>query len=293
MSYALDAVTVRDLCATALAGHPSANRFVALALGPNDPMADVARTVERTVFEVSFAMDHDVMVAEYTAYEAQSFFFLVLDRETGMPAGAARAIDGGGKTLDDAPAAIGHDLSEIVRRHGLHDGRIWDYATLAVLPEYRASRDSLTVSGLLYRTFINAGRRAGVKHVVCMLDAGAYRNLTMLGVRFIPMAGSEPFEYLGSAAKPRPVYPPRRYRPLDGRRGAAPEPARHRRRHRPPPPGPAPRHRPPGQPGLHRRRPRRAHRDARPRAPPPPALVPGGCRGASLGDFRGNRPVRY
>ncbi|MEV6344211.1 hypothetical protein [Actinoplanes sp. NPDC051851] len=199
MSYALDADIVRTRCLTALAEHPSTNRFVALAIGPTDPMADVARTVERIVFEASFELDEATMLKEYGPYEEQSFFFLVIDRETGMPAGAARAIDGGGKTLDDAPKLLNTELSEIVDYHHMHDGgRIWDYATLAVLPAYRSDRNSLTVSGMLYRTFINAGHLRGVRHVVCMLDGGAYRNLKMLGVRFIPMVGSEPFDYLGS-----------------------------------------------------------------------------------------------
>jgi hypothetical protein len=90
----------------------------------------------------------------------------------------------------------------------MHDGgKIWDYATLAVLPRYRADRNSLTVSGMLYRSFINAGRRWEVRHVVCMLDQAAFRNLDMLGVRFVPLAGSEPFPYLGSAAN-RALYIP-------------------------------------------------------------------------------------
>ncbi|GAA2850800.1 hypothetical protein Acy02nite_34150 [Actinoplanes cyaneus] len=208
MSYALDDATLSELCATALAGHASENRFVALALAPHDPLADVARTVERMVFEESFGLDEAAMLAEYTPYEEQSYFFLILDRETGLPAGAARAIEGGGKTLDDAPDLIGVSLSEIVDIHGMHDGgKIWDYATLAVLPRYRADRNGLTVSGMLYRSFINAGHRWGVRHVVCMLDAAAYRNLDMLGVRFVAMAGSEPFEYLGSAAN-RALYIP-------------------------------------------------------------------------------------
>ncbi|AEV83611.1 hypothetical protein ACWT_2830 [Actinoplanes sp. SE50] len=208
MSYALDDATMHALCAVALRQHPSANRFVALALSHDDPLADVARTVERVVFEESFQLGETAMVAEYTAYEEQSYFFLVLDRETGMPAGAARAIEGGGKTLDDAPDLIGKPLSEIVDVHGMHDGgKIWDYATLAVLPRYRSDRSGLTVSVMLYRAFINAGHRWQVRHVVCMLDQAAFRNLDMLGCRFIPMAGSEPFEYLGSAAN-RALYIP-------------------------------------------------------------------------------------
>lgn len=135
MTYALDDATIADLCAKALSEHTSTNRFVALALATHDPMADVARTVERMVFEESFGLGEAAMLAEYTPYEEQSYFFLILDRETGLPAGAARAIEGGGKTLDDAPDLIGHSLSVIVDMHGMHDGgKIWDYATLAVLP---------------------------------------------------------------------------------------------------------------------------------------------------------------
>ncbi|OJF11971.1 hypothetical protein [Couchioplanes caeruleus] len=208
MSYALDDDTLGDLCAEALSEHASENRFVALALATHDPLADIARTVERIVFEESFGLDEAAMVAEYTPYEEQSYFFLVLDRETGLPAGAARAIEGGGKTLDDAPGLIGVSLSEIVDAHGMHDGgRIWDYATLAVLPRYRTDRNGLTVSSMLYRAFINAGHRWDVRHVVCMLDSAAFRNLDMLGVRFVAMAGSTPFEYLGSAAN-RALYIP-------------------------------------------------------------------------------------
>jgi hypothetical protein len=200
MSYALDDATLSELSAKALTEHPSENRFVALALAAHDPLADVARTVERIVFEESFGLDEATMLAEYTPYEEQSYFFLILDRETGLPAGAARAIEGGGKTLDDAPDLIGVSLSKIVDAHGMHDGgKIWEYATLAVLPRYRADRNGLTVSSMLYRSFINAGVRWDVRHVVCMLDSAAFRNLDMLGVRFVPLAGSAPFEYLGSA----------------------------------------------------------------------------------------------
>ena len=200
MCYRLDEGTVRRLVANALADHPSTARFVALAVGPASPLSDVARTVERQVFEESFGMDADAMVAEYRRYEDDSLFFLVLDRRAGLPAGAARVIDGGGKTLDDAPEQIGVPLSAIVAEHDMYGGRIWDFATLAVLPAYRGVRSGLVVSSLLYRTFLNAGRLAGVRHLVAMLDRGAHRNLTLIGVEFVPMAGSAPFDYLGSTS---------------------------------------------------------------------------------------------
>lgn len=198
MGYDLDEETIRRVVAGALGRHADLyGRFVALAVGAADPLADVARTVERQVFEEAFGNDTATMVAEYHPYEDDSLFFVVLDRRTGLPAGAARVIDGGGKTLQDAPARIGVDLDTILAAHGMRTGRIWDYATLAVLPDYRG-RSSLVVSTLLYRTFLNAGRRAGVRHMVAMLDSRAYRNLTLVGVPFVPIAGSEPFEYLGS-----------------------------------------------------------------------------------------------
>jgi hypothetical protein len=198
MTYSLSASEIAAVCRPALAAHPSAARFVAFAIAPADPMADVARTVERQVFEQSFGNDAAEMAAEYGPYEENSLFFLVLDRRTGRPAGAGRVIDGGGKTLDEAPDLIGRDLSEIAEAHALHDGRIWDFATVGVLPAYRGNKSGLLVSSLLYRTFLRAGDRARVRHVVTLLDRRAHANMSLLGVPFVPMAGSAPFPYLGS-----------------------------------------------------------------------------------------------
>jgi hypothetical protein len=199
MRYDLDEEAVRALVAAALAGHRSGTgRFVALAVGPSAPLADVARTVERVIFEEAFGNDVATMTAEYRAYEEESLFFLILDRRTGMPAGAARVIDRGGKTLADAPGCIGVPLAAIVAAHDLRDGRIWDFATVAVLPEYRGGRSGLAVSSLLYRTFLRAGWLNDVRHIVVMLDHRAHRNMKLLGVELVALAGSQPFEYLGS-----------------------------------------------------------------------------------------------
>ncbi|GAB2593101.1 hypothetical protein Aab01nite_36680 [Paractinoplanes abujensis] len=181
MTYDLDAPVVRRRCATALAAHPARGRFVALAVGPADPLADVARTVERQ------ALGHDAtaLAFENSPYESQSLFLLVLDRDTGLPAGAGRVVEGGGRALDDAPARIGRDLSAIVDAHGLHDGgKIWDLATLVVLDD--------DAGPLLHRTLLQAGHRAGVRHVVALLDDRTHRDLTLLGVPFTALAGAEP-----------------------------------------------------------------------------------------------------
>ena len=199
-TYELRESEVRALSAGALDAYPSSGPFVALAVRTDDPLADVARTVERQVFEESFGNDAATMTAEYGPYEKESLFFLVLDRRTALPVGAGRVIDGGGKTLDDAPGQIGEDLSTIVAAHEMYEGRIWDFATVAVLPDYRGGRSALLVSSLLYRTFLKAGRRAGVKHVVTMLDSRVARSMTLLGAPVQAMAGSAPFAYLGSAS---------------------------------------------------------------------------------------------
>jgi hypothetical protein len=181
--YDLADSVVRGLSAMALAAHPSTGRYLALAVGPRDLMADVARTIEQR--EIDFG-----------GYEDESIFLLVLDRETGMPAGAGRVIDGGGRTLDDAPELTGFHLSSMVRSHHLYEGKIWDLASITVRPGHEGTK----VGALLYRTFINACRRADVRHVVAILTQREHREITLLGVPFVPMAGSGPFAYRGSTA---------------------------------------------------------------------------------------------
>jgi hypothetical protein len=198
--YDLSADEMRRITAAALAARPAPGRFLSVVVSPGEPLADVGRTVERLVFESAFGNDTGVMAAEYGAYEDRSRFFVVLDRRSGMPAGVVRVIEDDSsqvKTIIDAPAHIGVPMDEIRAAHGL-TGRVWDFATIAVLPEYRG-RSSLAVSSLLYRTFLLAGERAGVRHVVAMLDRGAWRNIRLLGVPVAQMAGSGPFAYLGSA----------------------------------------------------------------------------------------------
>jgi hypothetical protein len=207
--YDLDTAETRRITAAVLAGLPATpGRFVAVAAGPGEPLANVARAVERRVFEETFGNDVAVMTTEYGRYEQQSLFFLVLDRQENRPAGACRAVAGVGrgvKTIDDAPAHIGPDADAITAAHAMTGGTVWDFATLAVLPEYRGRSSSLEVSSLLYRTFMRAGQDAGVEHVVAMLDRGAYRNIELLGVPLQALAGSGPFSYLGSADN-RAVY---------------------------------------------------------------------------------------
>jgi hypothetical protein len=177
-------------------------------VGPDEPLADVARTLECETFLESFGNDADEMAGEYAPYERDSRFLMVLDRRRGGPAGCARIIEGTGpgtKTLDDAPKLIGRTPQEIAAAHHLNGEKVWDYATVAVRPAYRGQRSALMVSSLLYRAVLVQGTREGVRHLTAMLDRGVYRNTRLLGMPFVTLAGSSPFSYLGSAEN-RAVY---------------------------------------------------------------------------------------
>jgi hypothetical protein len=186
----------------------STGRFVVFVVSAHDPLADVTRTIERTIFEESFGNDAAQMATEYRPYEKDSRFLLVADRRRGGPAGSARIIEGTGpgtKTLDDAPALIGRTPAQIAAAHGLNGEKLWDYATVAVLKDYRGRRSALAVSSLLYRAVLLQGQREGVRHLTAMLDRGIYRNMKLIGTPFVNLAGSGPFAYLGSAEN-RAVY---------------------------------------------------------------------------------------
>jgi hypothetical protein len=192
----------RRITAEFLAAHPTHGRFVTAVVGPDSDLASVGRDLERQIFSESFGNNAAVMAAEYGPYEASSLFFVVIDRKRGVPAGVARMIQSRGagtKTVDDAPKHIGADVETILAAHGMTGEKVWDCATLAVLPEYRGGRSGLLVSTMIYRTFLVLGRRHGVRHAVSMLDKGAYRNLTLIGVPMRTLADSGPFAYLGSA----------------------------------------------------------------------------------------------
>ena len=60
-NYDLPQTEMRQRAEAALFGYPDGGPFIALAVRHDDLMADVARSVERKVFEESFALDGSVM----------------------------------------------------------------------------------------------------------------------------------------------------------------------------------------------------------------------------------------
>jgi hypothetical protein len=156
------------------------------------------------VFEEFFGNTPDVMVDAYGPYEDYSAFFLVVDREQRRPAGALRIIECseyGLKSLNDLEGPPLHlRLPEIIEAHAIDDlNSCWDIGSLAVLKEYRGAATDHVVSTMLYGYSFAEVHRRGIKHVVTILDKHAYAQLVeLMGVPFSPIAGTEPFSYLGS-----------------------------------------------------------------------------------------------
>jgi hypothetical protein len=205
-SYDLHGNVAADLAEQLLALHPptSSRRFVCYPLPGGGRFADLGRTVELDVFGAVFGNDRAEMEQEYGPYEAASRFFVVMDQRRRRPAGVLRVIENsavGLKTLRDiAGEPLRIPQAEVQARHAVADlDRCWDVGTLAVRPEYRRSATrGRTVSLLLYRALYVHALREGVEHFVTAMDRHAHRSLLALGVPFVPVCDSEPFDYIGS-----------------------------------------------------------------------------------------------
>jgi len=182
---------------------PGDKRFGCYRLTDSSPYADVARAVECSVFQEFFGNDPEVMTEAYAPYEAHSTFLLVVDRELQRPAGALRIIshsENGLKTLNDiAREPLSISVPQAVDYHGLDLEKCWDVGTLAVLKPYRGQATDHLVTMMLYGLFYTAACKSKIDHIVTVLDKHAYSQLTeKLMLPFEPIAGSEPFNYLGS-----------------------------------------------------------------------------------------------
>lgn len=179
---------------------PSQQSLACFVVPDGHPAADSCRGIESAVFREFFGNDPETMQAAYEPYEAASTWLLVVDRHRQRVAGTIRVIkhsSAGLKTLVDVsrpPLSI--PTFRVLEQHGVDLAKTWDVGTLAVLPEYRGDH---LVASELYGQLYSAARRARVKHLVTVLDDHAYQQLvTVLGVPWEPMCGSEPGPYLGS-----------------------------------------------------------------------------------------------
>lgn len=211
--YSLSAPVSEDLVRTLLREHPvpGDGRYGCYLVPGASEYSDIARGVECNVFHHFFGNTAEVMHAAYGAYEDSSQFFLVVDRIAQRAAGTLRVIMNsarGLKSLNDIaqpPLSISEGL--VCDYHGIPSlDECWDIGTLAVLKDYRGQHQDHQVGMMLYGVLHRAAMNQGVHHAVTVLDRHAYTQLTqMLAIPFVPIVGSEPFDYLGSP-KSRAAY---------------------------------------------------------------------------------------
>jgi hypothetical protein len=184
---------------------PSGSRFGCYLIPHKNHFSDIARVVECAVFEKFFGDTPERMADSYAPYEEHSLFLLIVDQLQQRAAGTIRIIlpsSKGLKSLNDianAPLFIGAEA--IAEHHAIIDARrCWDIGTLAVHKEYRGTGSDHMVSLMLYGYLYSLMRRRGIKHMVTILDKHAHAQLTqLLSVPIVPIAGSQPFTYLGVA----------------------------------------------------------------------------------------------
>lgn len=182
------------------------DRFVCFEVDGTDPHADIARQLEREVFQDSWGNDAATMKQEYGPYDESSVFFLAIDRQAQQPAGVLRMIrnsPAGLKTIVDldctvkspiAPVAI--PASDVMRHHGIDDlDRCWDGATAAVPRRYRRKLSAIHLQ--IMGVVVAAAIRENIQHFVAVLDAPVFRAAEqILGLPVVPLAGTPPFTHM-------------------------------------------------------------------------------------------------
>lgn len=181
---------------------PKVDNLVVCYQLEGDSMNDVARTVERIVFEKRFGNDASQMNDLYGPYEDASMFFLAVDQASAQPVGALRVIgnsDAGLMTLNTLPSEATNTPIDKIRAYHDMDSLddCWDIGTVAVLPEYRRSGQSASV--LLYRAMTLSAIQHDIKHIVSVIDEKPLETMVKyLGISFEPLHTTKPFSYEGS-----------------------------------------------------------------------------------------------
>lgn len=192
----------------------AADRFTCFEIEGVDAFANIARQVEREVFEAAFGNDPVMLTDEYAPYEESSVFFLAVDTQAETPAGVVRMIrnsPAGHKTLvdmeDGARTPTPVRIADVMRYHGIDDlDHCWDGASAVVRRPYR--RRFATILAQLLKAWFAAAVREDVTHIVSILDAPVYRIVRQfLGVPLVPLADTPPFTYMG-APNHQAVYAP-------------------------------------------------------------------------------------
>jgi hypothetical protein len=169
-----------------------------------DPAAALGRHLEQSVFLDTFGDTPQLLGVEYAPYEGASVFFLVVDHGRRLPAGTMRVIlpsSRGFKSLDDFARVWGKPADQVLGRldRTWDLTRVWDFATLAVAPEYRGAAALGLVTQSLVQALTIVGRRWGARRYVAILDVPVLRMLQWrMGRPFDEFPELEARPYLGS-----------------------------------------------------------------------------------------------
>jgi hypothetical protein len=202
----------RDLgrAIVAAAGDPT-EPFGLYAFPAAAPESELARTVERRVFDEWFGNSPELLDAEYGPYEDATLFLCVLDHRRGLPAGMIRLIlpsPAGFKSLHDLEAGWDVRAPDACARTGIdpHPDEVLDVVTVAVDREYRGDAANGMISLALYQGVVQTARARGLRWLVTILDLAVLDLINGLTTApFLRYRGVEPRSYLDSPAS-LPVY---------------------------------------------------------------------------------------
>jgi hypothetical protein len=186
-------------------------RFSLHVVSWDDPIADLAMEVERTVFLETFGNTAELLATEYDPYQRSSMFLVVLDERRQVAAGMIRIIvpsDIGLKSVNDVELLWDIGYAEACRRSGVPfaPDQTWDVATLAVSPDYRGELTLGVVSSALYQALSMAALRCGFRYHVAVMDVAVHRMVKWwFSQPFRTLDGLESRDYLGSK-KSLPVW---------------------------------------------------------------------------------------
>ncbi|KAK7946154.1 uncharacterized protein PG986_010475 [Apiospora aurea] len=207
--YTLSDADLDRLSRRLLAEQPpkASDALIVYRLDGTDELSNLARHIEREVFEESFGNDEGQMRQIYGLYEDVSTFFLAMDQSARRSIGALRAMrpraDLGFLTLREAEKYAGVTPAQFRAHHGLEAEADWadstvDWGTLAVPKRHRAA-DGHLLAAMLFRAGQTRSCLEGVRHYILLADAELHRTFDMLGFPFAALAGTRPFSYEGSA----------------------------------------------------------------------------------------------
>jgi hypothetical protein len=171
---------------------------------PEEPESELARAVEREVFDEWFGNSPELLDAEYRDWEPASIFIVVLDHARRLPAGMARFTlpsQLGFKTVEDLRTVWGEEPAAVLERSSADWDltKTWDAQTLAVSGDYRRN----ATGGLVSLGLLQAANRAlilsGGRLFITVLDVHVLRTFNeLLHDAYEVFPGIEPVSYLDS-----------------------------------------------------------------------------------------------